>query len=193
MFICSDPKYLPSNENIMLQSFIPHYGQVGKIYVIGDDFCLKFRPSFYLPSSNFGLIQFDSQEMPKNFKLGTKDNHNSSLSFSASLDLEAANISNGQLCNLIDSVKKAVGLDLIGIDIIKSEVDKKWYVIDVNYFPGYNDFPDLKETFERFILCKLNGHVNKADPKRDLKTKTKSNFGYAIYVVYFYVITVLII
>ena len=47
------------------------------------------------------------------------------------------------------------GADLFGLDLICERGTGVWHVIDVNYFPGYYDAPNLSAMFIALIDRKL--------------------------------------
>ena len=48
-------------------------------------------------------------------------------------------------------LKEWTGLTLIGYDVFISEADGSLYVIDVNYFPSYREFPNFAVELRRYL------------------------------------------
>ena len=48
---------------------------------------------------------------------------------------------------------------MFGFDVIQSVVDCRLFVVDINYFPTYKNFPELPGAFQEFILHRVHSHA----------------------------------
>ncbi|KAF3773199.1 hypothetical protein EJ110_NYTH55851, partial [Nymphaea thermarum] len=68
---------------------------------------------------------------------------------------------------LAGELRQRLGLLLFNIDIIREHGSgDNFYVIDINYFPGYEKIPDYEHIFTDFLLSLVEGkskehHVGK--------------------------------
>ncbi|KAL8130995.1 hypothetical protein AgCh_007063 [Apium graveolens] len=54
---------------------------------------------------------------------------------------------------LAQELRHRLGLHLFNLDIIRERGSKdRFYVIDINYFPGYGKVPDYEHMFTNFLL-----------------------------------------
>ncbi|KAF1745043.1 hypothetical protein MXB_3369 [Myxobolus squamalis] len=134
-------QYIPC----IIQQFYNHGGVVYKLYIIGDEWYICARPSIInLDQENHEPVFFKSCAVTR--KCGI---------CSISSSIEDSNIPTSQtcgldrkvICKLVASLRSKIGLNLVGIDIIVDSTKSTYYVVDVNYFPGYNDVPDLNSKF----------------------------------------------
>jgi len=131
---------LHSNElqpPVILQEFKNHDGIVFKAYLFGDAFHIQPRTS--LPNFSIeekGLILFTGQSVNKNTQVDES-------SLPPKTVLEA--ISN--------SLKKHMKLTMFGFDVIKNSETGDYFIVDVNYFPGYKGLKTFPEMFTDFLLA----------------------------------------
>jgi D-alanine-D-alanine ligase-like ATP-grasp enzyme len=48
---------------------------------------------------------------------------------------------------ICEELTKTLKLTLFGLDVIINNKTGNYYLIDINYFPGYKNFPDLGNNF----------------------------------------------
>lgn len=137
------------------QSFSNHNAILYKVYVVGDEVKLVERPSVKNFKSgrdaNESTIFFDSHGV-------SKPNCNSFLNqldatdeMHSEMDAKLPEINMKKIDKMVKSLRKAFGLDLLGIDLIIEQKTERYGVIDINYFPGYDGFGNLFDTLLRFI------------------------------------------
>ena len=57
--------------------------------------------------------------------------------------------------------REQLGLDLLGLDVIFETASGKPYIIDINYFPAYTDFPNFVRTFNSFVYRRVHEAIEK--------------------------------
>ncbi|XP_050209009.1 inositol-tetrakisphosphate 1-kinase 4-like [Mercurialis annua] len=132
---------------LVLQEFVNHGGVLFKIYIVGES--IKVVRRFSLPNvSNCelekvaGVLRFPRVS-----------------SAAASADDADLDPSVGELPplplleKLASELRRRLGLQLFNIDMIREHGTKDvFYVIDINYFPGYGKMPDYEYIFTDFLL-----------------------------------------
>jgi len=62
------------------------------------------------------------------------------------------------LDKLATELRRRLGLRLFNLDIIREHGTKDhYYVIDINYFPGYGKMPGYEHIFTDFLLSLVQG------------------------------------
>lgn len=145
---------------ILAQEFVAdHGGVLFKLYVVGENVSVQPRMSVDITQMSptlGGYYYFDSQRMCRENALH--------LEFDASSGISKATcaIMPGQ--KLVQYIAKnlcsELGLNLIGIDLIFNVQTSKYYVVDINYFPGYKGVTSAHE----WILQHICDRVCKNDP-----------------------------
>jgi len=102
------------NYDIYIQEFIDSDGIDNKIYVIGDNIFGIKRPSPIFIYKKYAAQYIDTKKLGR-----TQFNPPSEL-------IELASI-----------LRKELKMELFGFDLLKSIKDGKYYIVDVNDFPGY--------------------------------------------------------
>jgi glutathione synthase/RimK-type ligase-like ATP-grasp enzyme len=122
----------PAGEPVFSQKFIPHDKSFFKVFVIGNVTRVLLRPSISSELKK-GEI-FDSQDMKK-YSCG-----------GAVVSDEDKN----QLAQISKRIEDNLRLHFFGFDAVKDE-SGTFYVVDVNYFPTYNEIDDLNQLLTNFI------------------------------------------
>lgn len=126
-----DQAMMDSGNEFILQEFIPHGGVIYKIYVIGQEQRIQVRPSlpthWLEPASQ--SRPFDSQSLKR---LGAAVNIAETMQRLTPEHLE-------QIRQYTDLLRKHLGLTLFGWDLIMEKDSDRLFIIDVNYFPGYDE------------------------------------------------------
>ncbi|KAL3514331.1 hypothetical protein ACH5RR_027048 [Cinchona calisaya] len=132
---------------LVLQEFINHGGVLFKVYIVGE--AIKVVRRFSLPdvskrelSKNAGVFRFPRVSCAA----ATADE--------ADLDPSIAELPPRPLLErLARELRRRLGLRLFNLDIIREHGSRdKYYVIDINYFPGYGKMPEYEHIFTDFIL-----------------------------------------
>ena len=124
----------------LLQEFINHGSVVYKVYVIGKHIEVTARTSIrdIKPEENIE-INFHSQKSTEENGL-----------WDHSIDLKEVKIPLDDLQIISDALTKSLKMHLIGFDIIIDKNNNYW-IIDVNYYPGYKMVDNLQEKFFNFL------------------------------------------
>ncbi|KAJ4962305.1 hypothetical protein NE237_022244 [Protea cynaroides] len=140
---------------LVLQEFVNHGGVLFKVYIVGE--AIKVVRRFSLPNinkrellQNAGVYQFPRVSCA------------AASADDADLDPGVAELPPRPLLErLSKELRRRLGLRLFNIDIIREHGTKdRFYVIDINYFPGYGKMPEYEHIFTDFLLS-LQGKYKK--------------------------------
>jgi len=126
---------------VLVQQFISHSATIFKIFAIGDYFYMVRRPSIrdlHRSTNDGNTILFNSQEYK-----------------ALAGEPTAPFPPQGLIDSLVKFLSRDLGLSLIGLDIITCSSTGKQYIIDANYFPGYNGVQDCPIQILQLVLQKL--------------------------------------
>ncbi|KAL9244757.1 hypothetical protein vseg_018490 [Gypsophila vaccaria] len=132
---------------LVLQEFVNHGGVMFKVYVVGD--AIKVIRRFSLPdvckrelSKYAGVFQFPRVSCA------------AANADEADLDPGVAELPPRPLLErLVGELRCRMGLQLFNIDMIREHGSRDmFYVIDINYFPGYGKVPEYEHIFTDFLL-----------------------------------------
>ncbi|MED6106003.1 hypothetical protein PIB30_000789 [Stylosanthes scabra] len=139
------------NYPVVVQEFVNHGGAVFKIYVAGRHVTCVRRKS---------LADITDEEM-KNLKGAMPFSHVSNMKGSREEEEEGEGVEmppEGLVSELGRTLREALGLNLFNVDVIRDASDEKRYlVIDINYFPGYAKLPCYETFFTNFLLDVVQG------------------------------------
>ncbi len=136
MLFLPNPNACISLDRGIFQEYIRHAGVVYKVYVIGDQVYVDIRPSIRtrLFVEDAEPSPFDSDYMKQ---LDPLNGH----------QLSEAKKQVGELDTLIRHTSRELSglldLELFGWDLIVSDETRRPYIIDINYFPKFEGFPDF--------------------------------------------------
>lgn len=114
------------------QSFINHNAVLYKIFIVGDKFCYVERPSLKnFQASESQTIHFDSSDV-------SKADSKSRLSVLDPEDVISECIQpDDKIMEIVaTTLRKAFGMDLLGVDVVIEKSTGKYAIIDVNAYPG---------------------------------------------------------
>lgn len=134
------------------QSFINHNAVLYKIFIIGNKHFLVERPSlknFY--ASERDTIFFDSQDISKADSRSTL-----SILDPCDLNFETVKPDSERLNEIVSTIRKELGMSLLGIDVIIENHSGKYAIIDINAYPGYDGFPNFCEALVQCIEDTIN-------------------------------------
>ncbi|KAH7352128.1 hypothetical protein KP509_19G031200 [Ceratopteris richardii] len=133
---------------LVVQEFISHGGVIFKVYVAGDFVecvCRKSLPDACKDQYLSEPISFCQIS-------------NTSISLSADPDLQGIELPpSGFIANIASGLRKVLSLRLFNFDIIKDVRTSEYYIIDINYFPGYEKLPDFETFMIEFFLSLKKG------------------------------------
>ncbi|XP_022019841.1 inositol-tetrakisphosphate 1-kinase 3 isoform X2 [Helianthus annuus] len=132
---------------LVLQEFVNHGGVLFKVYIVGD--AIKVVRRFSLPdvskrelSRSVGVFRFPRVSSA------------SQSADDADLDPCIGELPPRALLErLARELRRRLGLHLFNLDMIREHGTKnRFYVIDINYFPGYGKMPEYEHIFTDFLL-----------------------------------------
>ncbi|KAF3777273.1 Inositol-tetrakisphosphate 1-kinase 2 [Nymphaea thermarum] len=132
---------------LVLQEFVNHGGVLFKVYIVGET--IKVVRRFSLPDvedsetlHSVGVIQFPRVSS----SAASADN--------AELDPCVSELPPVSLLEKLGrELRHRLGLQLFNIDIIREHGTRDCYfVIDINYFPGFGKMPEYEQVFTEFLL-----------------------------------------
>eukprot|EP00271_Cylindrocystis_brebissonii_P006191 TRINITY_DN18836_c0_g1_i1.p1 TRINITY_DN18836_c0_g1~~TRINITY_DN18836_c0_g1_i1.p1 ORF type:complete len:385 (-),score=45.03 TRINITY_DN18836_c0_g1_i1:1149-2303(-) len=135
---------------IVLQEFVNHGGVLFKAYVVGENVRVVKRLS--LPDVKEGelrpngLISFP--------RISSSHVAQTPLALDKLGSQEAEPPPQDLLRYLASELRQKLGLNLFNMDIIREGggTGERYYVIDINYFPGYSKMPGYEVFFVEFLL-----------------------------------------
>ncbi|GJQ12884.1 hypothetical protein GpartN1_g4675.t1 [Galdieria partita] len=141
--------YVGNKEVLIAQRLVPS-SYLWKAYVIGDNvdiFCQRNLPLLHIKREFYksqGWFCFDSQEsFPETNEV-------------ISSPEETLDSLRHFLQPLIPIVSHVLGLSLYGLDIIFDEVEKYYFIVDVNYFPSFRGVENCFDKIWTMIRKKLD-------------------------------------
>ncbi|CAL5385614.1 unnamed protein product [Camellia sinensis] len=164
---------------LVLQEFVNHGGVLFKVYIVGE--AIKVVRRFSLPdvskrelSTNTGVFRFprvscaaasadDADLDPMVAGLGwvLKPLH-----LLIELQVLQKLPPRPLLERLARELRRRLGLRLFNLDIIREHgTQDRFYVIDINYFPGYGKMPGYEHIFTDFLLNLVQSKYNKRSTK----------------------------
>lgn len=132
---------------LVLQEFVNHGGVLFKVYIVGE--AIKVVRRFSLPdvckrelSRSEGVFRFPRVSCA------------AASADDADLDPGVAELPPQPLLEkLARELRRRLGLRLFNLDIIREHGSRdQFYVIDINYFPGYGKMPEYEHIFTDFLL-----------------------------------------
>ncbi|CAA0809086.1 Inositol-tetrakisphosphate 1-kinase 3 [Striga hermonthica] len=136
---------------LVLQEFINHGGVLFKVYIVGE--AIKVVRRFSLPDVS-------KRELSKTAGVYRFPRVSCSAASADEADLDPCV---GELPprplleRLAKALRRRLGLRLFNLDIIREHgTQDQYYVIDINYFPGYGKMPEYEHIFTDFLLSLAN-------------------------------------
>ncbi|KAL9268578.1 Inositol-tetrakisphosphate 1-kinase 3-like protein [Drosera capensis] len=132
---------------LVLQEFVNHGGVLFKVFIVGE--AIKVVKRFSLPDickpevpGNGGVFHFPRVSCV------------AASADDADLDPSVAQLPPRPLLEkLARELRRQLGLRLFNLDIIREHGKfNNFYVIDINYFPGYGKMPEYEYIFTDFLL-----------------------------------------
>lgn len=149
----------------IIQEYVNHNAILYKVYVLGEHVYVYPRPSLpNLPiplprseSTEMELLEFDSQRpYPRlqdfgiDFGMMLPEEEKSKRGGSMTIQ-----VTPDEVRPIVESLKEAFGLQLFGFDILLSEDEKEWLVVDVNYFPSYKEVPNFPTLLAHYLTQRV--------------------------------------
>ncbi|KAM4075403.1 hypothetical protein ACJW30_10G167500 [Castanea mollissima] len=142
---------------LVLQEFVNHGGVLFKVYIVGET--IKVVRRFSLPDD------VCKRELSKNAGVYHVPRVSCAAASAddANLDPHVAELPPRPLLEkLAKELRHRLGLRLFNLDIIREHgCGDRFYVIDINYFPGYGKMPGYEHIFTDFLLNLVQGKYKK--------------------------------
>ncbi|KAK4560058.1 hypothetical protein RGQ29_009020 [Quercus rubra] len=142
---------------LVLQEFVNHGGVLFKVYIVGET--IKVVRRFSLPDD------VCKRELSKNAGVYHVPRVSCAAASAddANLDPRVAELPPRPLLEkLAKELRNRLGLRLFNLDIIREHGSgDHFYVIDINYFPGYGKMPGYEHIFTDFLLNLVQGKYKK--------------------------------
>ncbi|KAL3152451.1 hypothetical protein ABBQ32_001496 [Trebouxia sp. C0010 RCD-2024] len=157
----------PSIQVVMpgcLQQFINHNGKLHKVYVMGDQMHVAERQSIpNLPAAHTGAaglphtIAFDSlKTLPQRDYLQPH--------YQSQQQPPGSGLKHDVVQAITKELRKILGLTLFGYDTVVQEGTGVHFIIDVNYFPSYKEFPDAARVLSSVLKKAYYAHTEPKQP-----------------------------
>lgn len=136
---------------LVVQEFINHGGVIFKVYVVGEYVQCVHRRS--LPD-----VHLSENEDAREALSFCQISNTAVSASSANADLQDIELPPPNfISNVASGLKKVLGLRLFNFDIIRDvKARSHYYIIDINYFPGYAKMPDYETVITGFFLSLAN-------------------------------------
>ncbi|KAI3796450.1 hypothetical protein L1987_39121 [Smallanthus sonchifolius] len=133
-------KGLELDPPLVLQQFVNHGGVIFKVYVAGGYVkCVKRSSLPDVLDEGDGVMSFS--QVSSSVVVGGDDSDEKVKMPAAEFVGEVAK-----------GLKEALGLHLFNFDLIKDDKSEGYFVVDVNYFPGYEKLPFYESVMTDFLL-----------------------------------------
>ncbi|KAE8008173.1 hypothetical protein FH972_004711 [Carpinus fangiana] len=141
---------------LVLQEFVNHGAILFKVYIVGETIKVVRR---------FSLPNVSKCELAKVSGVYRFPRVSSASASADDADLEpgvAEHPPRPLLEKLARELRRRLGLRLFNIDMIREHGTRDvFYVIDINYFPGYGKMPDYEHIFTDFLLSLVQSKYKK--------------------------------
>ncbi|XP_077288934.1 inositol-tetrakisphosphate 1-kinase-like [Arctopsyche grandis] len=133
----------------IVQKFINHNAVLYKIFVVGNRYYITDRPSLknFYACNERETIHFHSGDVCKadsQSTLSILDPHEiPNVETKATLDEKKIEV-------MLKILREELNLTLFGIDIVVDNITNRYAIIDINFYPGYEGFPNF---FAHLIDC----------------------------------------
>ncbi|KAK9941756.1 hypothetical protein M0R45_007450 [Rubus argutus] len=141
---------------LVLQEFVNHGGVLFKIYIVGE--AIKVVRRFSLPN----ISKRELEKLAGVFRFPRVSCAAASAD-DADLDPSIAELPQRPLLErLARELRQRLGLRLFNVDMIREYGTKDvFYVIDINYFPGFGKMPEYEHIFTDFLLSFVQSEYKK--------------------------------
>jgi glutathione synthase/RimK-type ligase-like ATP-grasp enzyme len=145
---------------ILAQEYINHDSVLYKAYAIGDFVSVQARHSLRNVSQNeHHMIRFNSQHtLP--IELLEPNTTDVQVAFKHVKPVIQDPILQKQFDEINHVLSNALNMYLYGFDLIRQTVTQQFYVVDVNYLPGFNGFENTYSKILSNILSRYNLRFN---------------------------------
>jgi len=149
----------------LVQHFVNHNAVLYKVFVIGNKHFTTKRPS--IRDLDLSAEHDARQSITFDSALVSKATSASPLNIEGAVSAVTAVPNEGLLCSLLDEMRARFGLSLFGVDVVIENGSEDLYVVDVNYFPGYNGGAgwQFQREFASFLRSRLETPTPPVSPQ----------------------------
>lgn len=144
-------------------AFVNHNAVLYKIFIVGKEYHIVERPSLknFYPDPGVETIHFDSHKV-------SKPDSSSLLSVLEEGDEASTQaVDPGTLGQIVETMRTALGMDLLGVDVVVENQTGRHAIIDMNPYPGYDGYPDFFESLLRHIKSKVSPALSRIFPSEE--------------------------
>lgn len=146
--------------SMLIQSYVNHGGYVFKLYRVNDQAYIYSRPS--LPDASEELTHYCEEYKNGFFKIYTNelftDEYTSFWKKLSSNEKVCSSINRDFLKTISTNFENYSKMTLFGLDFLYDIINKNYYLIDVNFFPGYKE---LINEFNDILINHIISYYNK--------------------------------
>ena len=154
----------------IIQEYVNHNAKLYKVYVLGESVYVYERPSLpnlpltELSETAVDSLEFDSQRpYPRLQDFGIdggivfagtfapRRDQNKNFTSTKTMD----SVTPDEVRPIVESLRRAFGLELFGFDILLSQESNEWLVVDVNYFPSYKEVPNFPSLLAHYLTQRV--------------------------------------
>lgn len=148
----------------LVQHFVNHNAVLYKVFVIGNKHFTVKRPSIRDMELTAAPAQ---QSIIFDSGLVSKATSVSPLNIEGAVSAVTAVPNEELLCSLLNEMRNRLSLSLFGVDVVIENGSEDLYVVDVNYFPGYNGGAgwQFQREFATFLRTRLEASTPPGSPQ----------------------------
>lgn len=151
---------------VVLQEFINHGGVIFKVYVVGDYVkCVKRKS---LPDVSKEELEGTARSLSFSQVSNMTTPDKTVQEYYATMHLEDAEMPpQAFVTEIARGLRRAMGLHLFNFDMIRdadAANQSHYFVIDINYFPGYAKMPNYEAVMTDFFWSIVNGGGDEVPP-----------------------------
>jgi len=131
----------------IIQELINHDERINKIYVLGENLILMQKqsiPNIKMEDLGVNHFFFDSQKSFSEVE-----------ALKSKLKYSELPIARGIVEILTKSISESLEASMYGLDIVRQSETGDYYLIDINYFPGYKNVNNFTELIREWIIKKI--------------------------------------
>lgn len=143
---------------IVLQEFVNHGGVIFKVYVVGSHVqCVK-RKSLPDVSASSSSTSGDAAVLPFSQVSNIATNEKAEEKYYEMMDLDDTKMPPQEFIEgIANGLRGALKLNLFNFDVIRdARFADRYFIIDINYFPGYAKMPSYETVLTNFFWDLLN-------------------------------------
>jgi len=137
------------------QSFVNHNGVLFKVFVVGSKTFIARRPSIKNQTTcDQSTIHFRTQDVSKPH---SRNYLNADLAEAGDHPEPDASL----MHEVGQAMRSALGINIMGVDVIMEINTGRYGLIDVNAFPGFQDIPNIQEVLRDYVMELAYSYRNK--------------------------------